>query len=205
MDHDALEVNRKDMIYQMKKRVPKGSYGYIDYQKKFSIIRTIVFFAISLAVYAIGYYSTKSSKNLLTVVAVLGCLPACKSLVNVVMFMRATGCSRPAWEKISQFDDKLIGFYDMYFTSYQQNYAISHMVIKGNMVCAYTESATCESSAGEKHIEQLLRQDGYKNITVKIFNNQDKYIDRLGQLEKLELEDDKELDNMIRMFYSVTL
>lgn len=193
------------MIYSMKKRVPKGSYGYIDYQKKFSIIRTIIFFAISLAIYGIGYYSTGSSKNLLTVVAVLGCLPACKSMVNVVMFLRASGCSNLAWEKISQYDDKLIGFYDMYFTSYQQNFAISHMVLKGNMVCAYTESEKCDCSAGEKHIEQLLKQDGYKNITVKIFDNQDKYVDRLGQLEILELEDDKELDNMIRMFYSVTL
>lgn len=189
----------------MKKRVNKGSYGYIEYQKKFSIIRTFLFFAISLAIYGMGIYSTGTSKNLLTVVAVLGCLPSCKSAVNAVMFYRATGCSGAAWEKISPYDYKLTSFYDMYFTSYQKNFPISHMVLKGNIVCAYTESEKCDCGDGEKHIEQMLKQDGYKNMTVKIFDNLGKYIDRLGQLTKLDVEDNKNRDDMIRMFYSITL
>ena len=189
----------------MTKRVYKGGYGYIEYQKKFSIARTILFFAISLAVYGIGYFTTGSSKNLLTVVAVLGCLPSCKSAVNVVMFLRAVGCSASAHEKISEYDDKLTGFYDMYFTSYQKNFPISHMVLKGNMICAYAEDKNCDCNAGEKHIEQMLKQDGYKNMTVKIFDNLNKYIDRLSQLTELDIEDSNDRDNMIRMFYSITL
>lgn len=189
----------------MRKKINKGSYGYIDYQKKFSVIRTVLFFAISLAIYGLGYYSTGTGKNLLTVVAVLGCLPSCKSAVNAVMFFRATGCGQSAWEKISPYDDRLTGFYDMYFTSYQQNYPISHMVLKGNVICAYTESAKCDCNAGEKHIEQMLKQDGYKNMTVKIFDNLEKYVDRLGQLTKLDVEENKNRDDMIRMFYSITL
>lgn len=189
----------------MIKKVYKGSFGYIEYQKKFSIIRTVFYFALSLAIYAIGYYSTGSSKNLLTVVAVLGCLPSCKSAVNAIMFLRATGCSHDVWEKISQYDDQLTGFYDMYFTSYQKNFPISHMVLKGNVVCAYAENEKCDCNAGEKHIEQMLKQDGYKNMTVKIFDNLTKYIDRLGQLAKLDIEEPKDRDDMIRMFYSITL
>lgn len=193
------------MVILIKKRVPKGSYGYIGYQKTFSVVRTISFFALSLAIYGIGIYSTGSSKNLLTVVAVLGCLPSCKSAVNVIMFLRAKGCSPEAWEKISPYDDKLTGFYDMYFTSYQKNFPISHMVLKGNVICAYTESEKCDCSAGEKHLEQMLLQDGYKNMTIKIFNNQDKYLDRLSQLSNLEVEDSKNKDDMIRMFCSISL
>lgn len=189
----------------MMKRVLKGSYGYIGYQKKYSVIRTVLFFAISLAIYAMGVYSTGSSKNLLTVVAVLGCLPSCKSAVNAVMFFGASGCSLAAWEKISPYDDKLVGFYDMYFTSYQKNFPISHMVIKGNVVCAYTESAKCDCAAGEKHIEQMLNQEGIKNITVKIFDKLDKYVDRLGQLMDLNVDENKNQEDMVRMFYSISL
>lgn len=204
MSEDIRLSKGRDII-SMKKKVSKGSYGYIEYQKMFSLIRTVIYFALSLALYGIGIYSTGTGKNLLTVVAVLGCLPSCKSAVNAVMFFRAQGCSEEAWERISHYDDKLTGFYDMYFTSYQKNFPISHMVLKGNVVCAYTESGKCDCNAGEKHIEQMLQQDGYKNMTIKIFNNLGKYIDRLSQLSESDAEENKNRDGMIRMFYSISL
>lgn len=189
----------------MNKRIPKGNYGYIEYQKKASVIRTVLFFALSLAVYGLGIYSTGSNKNLLTIVAVLGLLPSCKSAVNAVMFLRASGCSQTSKEKISLYDDKLTGFYDMYFTSYQKNFPISHMVLKGNVICAYTESEKCDIRAGEAHLEHLLKQEGYKNMSIKIFDNLDKYVDRLSQLLDLDVTESKNRDGMIRMFYSVSL
>lgn len=189
----------------MNRKVRKGSYGYIAYQKKVSVIRTLLFFGLSLAIYGMGIYSTGSSKNLLTIVAVLGCLPSCKSAVNAIMFFKAEGCSRAAWDKISFYDDKLTGFYDMYFTSYQANFPISHMVLKGNVICAYMENEKCSCNDGEKHLEQMLIQEGYKNTTVKIFNSLEKYVDRLGQLSKSTIEESKNRDGMIRMFYSVSL
>ena len=189
----------------MNKRIIKGNYGYIAYQKKVSVIRTVLFFALSLSLYGLGIYSTGSNKNLLTIVAVLGLLPSCKSAVNAVMFLKAGACSEKAREKISFYDDKLTGFYDMYFTSYQKNFPISHMVLKGNMICAYTESEKCDIKAGEEHLDHLLKQDGFKNMTIKIFDNLDKYIDRLGQLVELDIEENKHRNDMIQMFYSVSL
>ncbi|MDE7017797.1 MAG: hypothetical protein K2P65_09525 [Lachnospiraceae bacterium] len=190
---------------QRKWAVPKGSFGYIKYKKKESIVRTVLFFALSLAIYGLGIYSTGSNKNLLTIVAVLGCLPACKSAVNAIMFLRATGCSEEAHERISAYDGKLTGFYDMYFTSYQQSFPISHMVLKGNTLCAYTENPKCNVAEGTKHLGQMFVQDGYKNICVKIFTNLDKYIDRLGQLHNSEVEEHREKEDMIRMLYSISL
>lgn len=189
----------------MKKKVRKGSYGYIEYQKRVSVIRTILFFAISLAIYGIGIYSTGSNKNLLTVIAVLGALPACKSAVNAIMFLRATGCGMAAREEISAYDDKLTGLYDMYFTSYQNNFPISHMILKGNVICAYTESPKCDCNAGEKHLTQMLLQDGHKNLTIKIFNHLGKYIDRLGQLSESDIEEHRNRNEIIQTLLSISL
>lgn len=189
----------------MKWSVQKGSYGYIQYKKKESVARTVLFLALSLAIYGLGIYSTGSNKNLLTIVAVLGCLPACKSAVNAVMFLKAQGCSKEAHERIAAYDDKLTGFYDMYFTSYKENFPISHMVLKGNTLCAYTESAKCNASEGTKHLGQMFAQDGYKNISVKIFTNLDKYIDRLGQLEQSAVDEHSQKDALIQMLYSISL
>ncbi|MBQ6807303.1 MAG: hypothetical protein IJO97_07740 [Lachnospiraceae bacterium] len=187
------------------KKIEKGCYGYIEYQKKVTIVRTILFFALSLAIYGMGIYSTGSNKNLLTVVAVLGLLPSCKSAINMIMFLKAKGCTEAAREKIATYDNTLNGFYDMYFTSYQKNFPISHMVLKGNVICAYTENEKCDCRAGEKHLELMLQQEGCKNMTVKIFDQLGKYIDRLGQLEELNTEENKNKDDMIRMFYSISL
>ena len=63
----------------MKKAV-KGTYGYIKTKRTFVLLRTILYFIISLALLFAGIISTGSRKNLLTVVAVLGCLPAAKAL-----------------------------------------------------------------------------------------------------------------------------
>ena len=49
----------------------KNTYGYINSQKKYELIRTIVYFGVSLSLFIAGYMATKSKMNLLTVVAVL--------------------------------------------------------------------------------------------------------------------------------------
>ena len=79
------------------------------------------------------------------------------------------------------------------------------MVLKGNVVCCYTENSKCDLRAGEKHLEHMLQQDGYKNLTIKIFDNLEKYLDRLGQLVESNIEEQKNRDGIIRTFYSISL
>ena len=102
--------------------VPKGAFGYLNNRKKYTALRTVLFFSISAALYISGIIRTGSNKNLLTIVAVLGCLPACKSAVNFILFLRAKGCSDALHEKLVSYEDgSMTVFYDMYFTSYQKN------------------------------------------------------------------------------------
>ena len=77
-------------------RAVKGNFGYLRAKRLTVLIRTVIFFAISLALFAAGYITTGKKENLLTIVAVLGCLPACKSMVNTIMLFRASGCSSQA-------------------------------------------------------------------------------------------------------------
>lgn len=183
----------------------KGTYGYLENHKAYTAIRTLIYFLLCTGLYVMGYVTTGSNKNLLTVVAVLGCLPACKSLVNLIMFLKAGGCSRELMQRVREYDESLITFYDLYFTSYQKNYAISHMALKGNVLCGMTENPKCDVNEAEKHLEQMLTQEGIKNITVKIFANADKYVDRLSQLKNLETEEHKNRDGIINLLYSISL
>ena len=71
----------------------KGMRDYLKTQKNYEIARTILYFAISLTLFVAGWIATGKRENLLTVVAVLGCLPACKSMVDMIMFLKHKGCS----------------------------------------------------------------------------------------------------------------
>lgn len=189
----------------MKKAV-KGNFGYLKTKKKQVIIRTLLYFGISLALYIAGLVSTGTNKNLLTVVAVLGCLPASKSLVNMIMFCRATGCSLQAKEAVSRAEGRLIGMYDMYFTSYQKNFALSHMVVEGKLVLGYTESSRCDIPACEEHLRGMLKQSGYKDMVVKIQSELTEYCSQLHDLNEKKQDSNPERDDEVRIvLYDISL
>lgn len=169
-------------------KVVKGQYGYIKNRQKTVTVRTILMFGLSLAVFGMGIWSTGDKKNLLTIVAVLGCLPASKSAVNMIMFLKAKGCSQKVKEQTETYSAGLTQLYDMVFTSYEKNYQVSHMVIKGHVVCGYTEDGKCDVKACEKHLDMVLKQGGCKGATVKIYDRLEDYCSGLGNLQKQEAE-----------------
>ncbi|MBQ8597455.1 MAG: hypothetical protein IJ409_06675 [Lachnospiraceae bacterium] len=189
----------------MKKAV-KGNFGYLSAKRTQVIIRTVIFFAISAALYIAGYVTTGSNKNLLTIVAVLGLLPASKSLVNMIMLIRATGCSNEAREAVEPLEGRLIGMYDMYFTSYKMNFAISHMIVEGKVILGYTEDAKCDCRACEEHLDTMLKQGGFKDITIRISDDLNTYCEQLKNLNAKEQENNPEKDDEVRVvLYDISL
>ena len=189
----------------MKKAV-KGNFGYIPAKRKQVIIRTVLYFAIALAIFVIGYLVTHTKQNIGTIAAVLGCLPACKSLVNVIIFIRATGCSDEAYQSIKDVEGHLIGMYDMYFTSYKLNFAISHMVVENKIVLALTEDKKCDISACKDHLSTMLKQGGFKDMTITISQDAAAYCKQLSNLNEMNQEFDPTRDDEVRVtLYDISL
>ena len=67
------------------KKVKKGDYGYIRYEKKKRLLITVALFLIPLAAFLAAFLITGTKKNIITVIAMVGCLPACRALVNMIM------------------------------------------------------------------------------------------------------------------------
>ena len=61
-------------------KATKGEAGYIQARKKQLILKAVLEFGIVIALLILGIWQTHTRLNLLTVVAVLGCLPAAQSL-----------------------------------------------------------------------------------------------------------------------------
>ncbi len=166
----------------------KGKKGYLKTQKKYEILRTFLYFGISLSLFAAGYITTKTRLNLLTVVAILGCLPASKSAVGMIMFLRFQGCSENNAEEIEKHSEGLFCLYDMVFTSYQKNYNVAHLAVKGNTVCGYTQDGSFHEQSFYQHIDGMLKADGLTSVSVKIYKDLSKYTSRLEQMRELDTD-----------------
>lgn len=173
----------------------KGSRNYLNSQKQYEVLRTVLYFAISIALFTAGYVTTKSKINLLTIVAVLGCLPACKSMVSMIMFLRFHSLSADDAAEIEKVSEGISTLYDMVFTTYDKNYELLHMALRGNTVIGYTVQTKFDENACIRHLTDTLALDGVKNVTIKIFTDLSKYTARLEQLHSLE--DDETLNRTV--------
>ncbi|MBQ7358737.1 MAG: hypothetical protein IJW63_01425 [Lachnospiraceae bacterium] len=184
----------------------KGEAFYLKTQSKYEIVRTVLYFAISISLFVAGIVATGDKMNLLTIVAILGCLPACKSAVTMIMFLRYKGCSKEDVERLSVLEkcEKCLKVFDLVFTTYDKNYEFAHGTICGNTVALYSTMSKLDEQACLKHLQNTLALDGIKNVTIKIFTDLDKYIQRTSQMQ--ELEEDRELSlNVAKTLLSVSL
>lgn len=167
-------------------RLKKGAFGYPPYERKRVLIRTAVYFLISIAVFLLGYFSTGKKENLLTIVAVLGLLPSSKSLVSAIMYFRIPQFSEAVYQEIFKHAGEVSVIYSMYLTSYHSNFPVNCFAVRGNNLIGYTEFPNCDAAACAEHIQGILKQNSIKNVTIKIFHEKSRFLERLTQLQALE-------------------
>ena len=157
----------------------KNTYGYIDTQKKYEIIRTVLYYGISASLYIAGYLATKSNKNLLTVVAMLGILPATKSLIGMIMFLRYHSCSATFYTKISSvLGDTIPQLYDLVFTSERVNYTFSHCAYVNKKIYFLTE-VNVDAEAFKNHLNIHLDRAEIKGVNTQIFTDVNVYLNAI--------------------------
>ena len=101
------------------KKTEKGMPGYLNYKRKIEIIRTHAYFGIVIAILLLGYFQTGTKLNLLTVVAIVGCLPASKALVGVITrFPYRSIDGERAKEIASKTDLLTVCYYNGYIRKY---------------------------------------------------------------------------------------
>lgn len=187
---------RKDRFLSITERtkdmkVQKGDFGYIQWQKKQRILVTLELFFIPLVAFVIGVLVTGTRNNLITVIAVVGCLPACRSLVGVIVMWMQKPMEEELYQEIRQHQKELTMAYELVVTTYEKNAFLDAVAICGNKVAAYSSRMKESPEYIEQHIRKILKQNGYKT-EVKVFKEKRAYLDRLDHLNahKAELERD---------------
>lgn len=184
----------------MKKKVKKGTPGYLDYKLKAEIIRAILYFAIIAAVFLLGYSQTHSKENLLTVVAVVGCLPACKVLVGIVTRFPYRSIDPEKAEDIRQKTKYLTVIYDLVVTSSEKIMPIECIVISGNKIFGYIPDKKTDPEYAASHIKSILIKNGFEDVSIKLFCQYTAFLARaegLNNIAAIEKNDTAEHERKI--------
>ena len=173
------------------KKGEKGCYGYIDEHKKTQLLRTIILFLLPAAIFLAGYLTTKTRANLFTVIAVVGCLPACKSLVNVLVFTRRRSMPKEMYEEISAHAQGMEAAYELLLTTYDKTYPIHCAVIKGNEIACYMTMRDCDPAKAQEHIVSTMKNNNLPGIHVHFFQDLTHFMARVDALAAKEPEEIK--------------
>ena len=164
-----------------KKKIRKGDYGYIRSQKKKRTLYTILAFIAPLSVFFTGLFLKETRNNIFTVVAVVACLPACKLAVSMIMMYIQKSMSEEDYKEIEAHRHGLTLGYELVISAYEKQTYLDSLVVCGNNVVAYTSHEKSDIPFVEKHIEDILRQNGYY-VKVKVCRRLADYTKRLDSL-----------------------
>lgn len=170
----------------------KGEAGYLLSRKRQLILKAVLEFGIVAALLILGITQTKTRANLLTVVAILGCLPASKVLVQLISIFPYKSIEQEKYREISEKSDCLLAVYDTVVTSHEKILPIDCMVVCDNMICGYAHNPKTDPEYAGKHIKQMLSQNGYTQMTVKLFADYVKFITRVEGLNNIRKVEKKE-------------
>ncbi len=164
-------------------KIRKGNFGYIRAQKKKRVLVTLVLFAIPLLIFFTGLAITKTRLNLFTFVAIMGCLPASKSAVGMILMLMQKPMEETAYRQIEAHKGSLEVAYELTVTAYEKSTQIDSIAVCANTVIGYTQSLKADLSFAEQHMEKILKGNGYK-VNVKIFRELKPYLERLDSLNE---------------------
>ena len=173
----------------MKKKA-KGEWGYINVQRIRVLIVTAVLYICALGLYLIGYCTLHTRRNLWTVFAVLSILPASKSLVNLIMFLRFKSLDTEVHDSYKVSAGKISLIYELPFTTYEKTYFVDAIACAGNTVAGCYLGKPSRRMSHEQdvknltvHLETVLKNDGHKDFTVKLYDTGDDFKKRLIEMD----------------------
>ncbi len=166
-------------------KLHKGTAGYISAKKRqlAYIIGAVTVIAILLLV--AGYFVYGTRVNIFSVLAVIICIPVCRTLVNLIMLIPHHTTSERMELELSGVTEDLTVLYDLLVTSEKKAMQIDALVISPTTICGYTSSPQTDTEDAARHIKHMLEKNKIEKITVKIFKDYKAFKSRAEGMENI--------------------
>ena len=185
------------------KKAERGKPGYINSLKKKYLIISIIEFAVVAAIFALGYFQTGSRLNLFTVLAILGCLPASKNLVEYIVVVPHKGIDVAKYDEIEEKAPNIIKVYDLVVAGQSKLMQLDAVAISGSTVIGYASSEKTDEVKLAEYLKKLFEAGGYPKITVKIFHDYTAFLTRAEGMNNIATVDKQSIKKRERKLRSL--
>lgn len=161
----------------LEKAVPggKGTYGYLNKNKVSEWKKAAALLAVPAAIFIAAWIINKTRMNIMTVVAIVGCLPGCNQVVRAIVASRYHSMDRELYEETEKARGERLALYENVFTSYENNFYVDCIVISGRDVAGYSSDSEMDTGAAAAHIRTMLKDNSYKQ-NVKIYKDREEFL-----------------------------
>ena len=186
----------------------KGKFGYLKGQPVRIGLFTLAMLILCAGIFMAGFFIKGSSKNIFTVVAVLGMLPVAKMIVSLIMYFKAENhsCDKDTYDKIEKsVEGKDVCYgYDFYMTSYKIDFPVKSAVVFDDSLICYMEKCKADSKDLKEHIEKYMANNSITGYKTYVLDNIEKYCDRLKSVSSDYAKTDSDIQ-VISLVKSLTL
>jgi len=165
-----------------KKHPEKGEYGYIRRQKKVRARVTALLLGICLVIFISGWIYFGKRENIMTLVAILGVLPAAKWATELIMMLLQKDADADIVAQTEKIAGGLVHGYELVVTAYEGRIRLDSAVICGHELAAFTVDEKADTAFMEQHIAKILNGNALGGANVKIFRDRKKYLERITAL-----------------------
>ena len=186
----------------MSTKLEKGTYGYLNRNKISAWKKSLLMLSVPIIIFLAAWTVSKTRNNVMTVVAIVGCLPGCNQIVRAIMASRYHSIDRSLYEETEKARGDRLALYENVFTSYEQTYYVDRAVISGRDIVGYSSDERMDAGKAQEHIRGILKNNSYKQ-NVKIFKDRKAFLDRVrtlsaGEPEKVPFREDERCPHLTR-------
>ncbi len=170
----------------------KGSYGYIDRQKKRRIFMILTIMAVAFFIYGLGLLLNKMSRaNIFTVLSVLCVLPWARQLVALIVLFPFHSVTGERYERIKGIWDRLdiadgTLYTDIVITSPDKVMNLDFVAVGGGKVVALVGRGGQDIGYIREYLAGGVRNWG--DLQVKVSDREDLFTEELERMKDREAE-----------------
>lgn len=164
-------------------KIQKGDFGYFKKEKKRRFLITAILLGVPLFIFFTMWAYNGTRNTIWTVIAVVGCLPGCKSIVDLIMILMRKSMDEKLYRQIRAHQGELVMAYEMYMTFYEKSAYIDAIAVCGNTVVGYSSDPNIDAGFMASEAQKLVRKNGYK-VDFKIMKELPLFLERLDSMNQ---------------------
>lgn len=172
----------------MNTKLGKGTYGYLNRNKVNAWKKAALMLSVPIIIFLAAWIINGTRMNVMTVVAICGCLPGCNQVVHAIVASRYHSIDRELYEETERVRGDRLAVYENVLTTYEKTYYVDCLVISGRDVAGYSSDEKIDAAKAAEHIRTILRSNSYKQ-NVKIFTEKKAFLERVKTLAEHEPEE----------------